>query len=409
MNDPPATRIDPPPFQADPDLARVMDALPGSRIVGGAVRDVLARRAVADIDLATPWPPDRVDAALRGGGIRTVATGIAHGTITAVTGGRRFEVTTLRRDVETDGRHAVVAFTEDWRADAERRDFTMNALSMARDGAVFDYFCGLADLAAGRVRFVGDAAERIAEDYLRVLRFFRFHARYGRTEPDEATRAALRDGAAGLSRLSIERVWYELARLLSAPDPVEAVRSMAALGVLARVLPEGADPGALSALVAGGGPNDPVLRLAALLLDGSAEAAALRLKLSSADRERLIALSATSPPALADDDAELRRALANAEPAIVLGASWRRGPYTKAADGLRARIAAMARPVLPLDGKTIVAMGVPAGPAVGRLLAAVRRRWVAGGCVASRADCEADARRLASVSDAEVSRMPLRD
>ena len=166
-------------------------------------------------------------------------TGLDHGTVTAVAGGRGFEITTLRRDVETDGRHAVVAFTDDWRADAARRDFTINALSMTRDGAVFDYFGGIADLRAGRVRFVGDPATRIAEDYLRILRFFRFFARYATGPADPAALAAIRAGVPGLATLSVERVWSELARILSAPDPRTAVSLMAELGVLARCCRKG--------------------------------------------------------------------------------------------------------------------------------------------------------------------------
>src|SRR4051794_5680418 len=184
MSDTPALRLDPPPFAQDQALARIWDALPQARVVGGAVRDALLGRAVADIDLATPRSPEQTTEALRTAGIRVVPTGLAHGTVTAVADGRGFEITTLRRDVETDGRHAVVAFTADWEADARRRDFTINALSMDRDGNVYDYAGGIADLRAGLVCFVGDAATRVAEDYLRILRFFRFQSRYGRRPPD---------------------------------------------------------------------------------------------------------------------------------------------------------------------------------------------------------------------------------
>ena len=163
-----------------PGMAAVWDALPEARMVGGAVRDMLAERPVADVDFAIALEPDAVIARVRAAGLKAVPTGWAHGTVTVVAAGRGFEVTTLRRDVQTDGRHAVVAFTDDWQLDASRRDFTINAMSAARDGTVFDYFDGRADLAAGRVRFVGEARARIAEDYLRILRFFRFFARYGR-------------------------------------------------------------------------------------------------------------------------------------------------------------------------------------------------------------------------------------
>src|SRR5271165_1808685 len=206
MNDAPALRIDPPCFLAEPTLVAVMAALPEARVVGGAVRDVLAGRAVVEVDLATPRRPDRVIEALQAAGIRAVPTGLDHGTVTAVADGRGYEVTTLRRDVETDGRHAVVAFTDDWQADAARRDFTINAMSLTRTGDVFDYFGGIDDLRAGILRFVGDPATRIAEDYLRILRYFRFLARYAGGPADPAALAAIRAGLPGIARLSVERV-----------------------------------------------------------------------------------------------------------------------------------------------------------------------------------------------------------
>ncbi len=286
MTDPPALRIPAPDFLADPALVSVMAVLPEARVVGGAVRDTLAGRLVTEIDLATPREPEQVVHTLKAAGIRAVPTGLDHGTVTAVVDGRGFEITTLRRDVETDGRHATVAFTDDWRADAARRDFTINALSMTRDGAVFDYFDGIADLRAGRVRFVGDPATRIAEDYLRILRFFRFFSRYATGAADHAALSAIRAGVLGLGGLSAERVWSELSRILSAPDPCTAVGLMAELGVLAAVLPEGADPARLARLIAAGAPPDPLLRLAALLT-GDTLALAARLRLSVAERDRL--------------------------------------------------------------------------------------------------------------------------
>ncbi|MEA2775075.1 MAG: poly(A) polymerase, partial [Acetobacteraceae bacterium] len=293
-------------FLNDPALAKIWDALPDARVVGGAVRDGLANRPVADIDLATPSPPEAVIAALRDAGVKVVATGLAHGTVTAVVDGHGFEVTTLRRDVETDGRHAVVAFTADWRQDASRRDFTMNAMSIARDGTLFDYFGGNADLHAGRVRFVGDPATRIAEDYLRILRFFRFYARFGHVPPDAATLQALRAGIPGLARLSVERVWNELHRILAAPDPVAAVEQMDRLGIWTTVVSEASAVSRLSGL-----PADPVLRLAAMLT-GDPLALALRLKMSNEDRDRLVRLTVT--PSAGGSDADLRRLLADHAP-----------------------------------------------------------------------------------------------
>ena len=367
--------LDPPAFLADPALRAVLAALPEARLVGGCVRDALAGREVADIDLATPRRPEAVMQALRDAGLRAVATGIDHGTVTAVSGHRGFEVTTLRRDVETDGRHAVVAYTDDWRADAARRDFTINAMSMTPDGGVFDYFDGIADLRAGRVRFVGDAGTRIAEDYLRVLRFFRFHTRFGQGAPDPAALNAIRAGVPGVRLLSAERVWSELRRILAAPDPRAAVALMAELGVLACVLPEGTAPARLDALVAAGAPADPVLRLAALL-DGDAVALAERLRLSKAERARLAALrEAAPPPDDADDDA-LRRALADAPRDVLIGRAWLAG----GGDALRARLAALPVPVFPLHGRDLKALGVPDGPTIGAMLRELREWWLAGGC-----------------------------
>ncbi len=381
----------PPAFLSDPAVSRVWDALPGARVVGGAVRDSLANRPVADIDLATPDRPERVIQALTDAGIKVVPTGLAHGTVTAVVNGRGFEVTTLRRDIETDGRHAVVTFTADWRQDASRRDFTINAMSMARDGTVFDYFDGMTDLAAGRIRFVGNPATRIAEDYLRILRFFRFYARYGRVPPDQDTLAALQAGIPGLSRLSIERVWDELRRILAAPDPSEAVELMRHLGIWAAVLPEAAAVSRLTGL-----PADPVLRLAAMLT-GDPLALAARLRMSNEDRDRLVRLMAT--PRACGSDADLRRLLADHEPADLIDRTWLDGDPEA-----RRRLTGMPRPVFPLEGRHVVALGIQSGPAVGALLRAVRQWWLDGGCVADRAACVAELARAANLPNMGAKR-----
>ncbi|HEX7391036.1 MAG TPA: CCA tRNA nucleotidyltransferase, partial [Acidiphilium sp.] len=275
----------------DRRLEMLRDALPEARIVGGAVRDMLAGRPLADIDLASPLPPDEVMRRLAAAGIRAIPTGLDHGTVTALIDNTGFEITTLRHDVSTDGRHATVAFTDDWREDAARRDFTINAMSMDRAGTVFDYFGGRDDLAAGRVRFVGDAATRIAEDYLRILRFFRFLARYGRGEPDAGAIAAIEAHREGLSRLSAERVWQELKSILATPDPRAALRLMAGTGVFGAILPEADDLSGFEAAMARGMPPDPILRLAALI-DADGAALADRLRLSEAERVRLAALDA---------------------------------------------------------------------------------------------------------------------
>jgi poly(A) polymerase/tRNA nucleotidyltransferase (CCA-adding enzyme) len=386
-------QIPPPAFLSEPAMAALLDALPEARVVGGAVRDTMAKRTFVDVDLASPLSPDAVIKRLAAASISVVPTGLAHGTVTAVLPGRAVEITTLRRDVETDGRHAVVAFTNDWREDAARRDFTINAMSMNRDGTVFDYFGGSSDLRIGRLRFVGDPAARVAEDYLRVLRFFRFFARYGKLEPDDATQSALRDAVPHLASLSAERVWPELSRTLASPDPVASLSLMDRLGVLAAVVPEGADVAAVARIVARGAPVEPLLRMAALLT-GDEIAFASRLKLSLAERDRLAA-SRNAPLARPeDDDAALRRLLADTPVDILVDRTWLAGGDGAGWDSLRDRLRSLPVPIFPLEGRDIVGLGVPPGKRVGELLRAVRAWWMAGGCTADAEQCRDEARRL---------------
>lgn len=377
--DAPAFRIDPPSFLRDPAIAAVTAVLPEVRVVGGSVRDALAGLAVADVDLATPRVPEDVMAALRAAGIAVVPTGLAHGTVTAVVDGRRIEITTLRRDVATDGRHATVAFTDDWHADAARRDFTINAMSMDTAGRVWDWFGGREDLAQGVVRFVGDPAARLAEDYLRGLRFFRFHARYGRGVPDPAAIAAIGAAVPGLAILSAERVWSELKRILAAPDPRDAVRLMAETGVLGAVLPEATSQPRLDGLVAAGAPADPLLRLAALCPGAGVAPLAERLRLSGTEAATLAALAGQAPDG---DERVWRAALAARGAEALTGAAWlaeaeaRPGAWA----ARRAWLAATPPPVFPLRGADVLARGVPPGPRVGALLAEIEARWLAAGC-----------------------------
>ncbi|MBP0466660.1 CCA tRNA nucleotidyltransferase [Roseomonas sp. PWR1] len=410
-----------PGFLDLPPVAEALAALPGARAVGGCVRDALAGLASADIDIAAPLPPEETARRLLAAGFAVHETGLSHGTVTAVRHGMPMEITALRRDIVTDGRHAEVAWTTDWREDAARRDFTINAMSLGADGLLHDYFAGRADLAAGIVRFVGDPDTRLAEDYLRALRFFRFQARYGRGAPDAAAVAAIRRAVPGLARLSAERVWMELKRILAAPDPVATLALMAQTGVLGAVLPEAGDVGAgerhglaaLRRLVAAGAPADPLLRIAALLPeDGRREAASIRsrLKLSGAEGAALANLAAegeriawlagfTDLPLLdpALDGRGLRLFLARRTEAS-LGEIEAEAWLAEARDGrdrsaLRARIAATEVPVFPLLGRDLLAEGVPPGPAVGRLLGALREAWLAGGCVATREEMLDEARR----------------
>ncbi|MDP1026761.1 CCA tRNA nucleotidyltransferase [Sphingomonas sp. KR1UV-12] len=354
-------------------LAEVLGAAAGeARFVGGAVRDTLLGIPVADVDIATCHAPADVMTRLKAAGIRAVPTGLAHGTVTAILGDRPVEVTTLRRDLSTDGRHAVVAFTDDWRADAGRRDFTMNALyADPASGTVYDWFDGLADLAAGRVRFIGDPLQRIAEDHLRILRFFRFHARFG-DRIDDAGLAACAARANDLMALSRERIAAELLKLLVARAAVSVTQLMVEHGILRAVLPEIDATGAarLADLAAreeatGIAPN-PIRRLAALLPPEAADPVGARLKLSNQQRRRLAAATAgpgpEGPYALAyragTESAVDRLLLAGEDP----------GP-----------IRDFTPPRLPISGGALVARGLDRGPAVAAALHRVEDRWIAEG------------------------------
>lgn len=412
MTEAPAARIDRPAFLDIPAVAAVLAALPGARAVGGCVRDALAGAPSADVDVAAPLPPEVLTARLREAGLKVFETGLAHGTVTAVKDHVPVEVTALRRDVLTDGRHAVVEWTTDWREDASRRDFTINAMSLAPDGALFDYFTGRKDLAAGKVRFVGDPDTRLAEDYLRALRFFRFQARYGRGEPDPPAVAAIRRAVPGLARLSAERVWMELKRILSVPDPVGAVALMAETGVLAAIDAVAWDVDGLRRLEALGPPGDPLLRLVALLPgEGLADRLAQRLKGSWEERMFLELYSRpvgeprrptddqASPP-FDNPDSAARWALfvaarnlrdegrARSTADRILVALQFRGEqdavFWRAARESAARLAI---PAFPLTGADAAAEGVAPGPLMGELLGQTLVWWRDDGCRASHEAC----------------------
>lgn len=366
--------------------AEVMRALTAdggtARFVGGCVRDALAGRAVRDVDIATDRRPDAVVALLKAAKLKAIPTGIEHGTITAVARGRPFEVTTLRVDMETDGRRAVVAFTDDWAEDARRRDFTMNALYCDPDGTVYDPVDGVDDLRAGHVRFIGDPHRRIEEDALRILRFFRFHAWYGKGPMDGQGLDACRERRADLGRLSVERVRAEMLRLLEAPAPAATLHVMAAAGVLTQVLPEAGALRCLERLV-DMGEGDALLRLASLTnrradaLTGLAE----RWKLSCKEKARLRCMAAGE----ADVPAGLSEADARAQ-VYWLGADRFRdlALLDWAADGAdRRHLVALANrwsaPTFPLKGADLLGHGIPAGERVGALLRALERQWVEEG------------------------------
>lgn len=374
--------------------APVLDALQAAggqaRFVGGCVRNALLNEPVSDIDIATTLTPDQVIAALEAAGIKAVPTGVEHGTVTAVAGGQPFEITTLRRDVATDGRRAVVAFTQDWAEDAQRRDFALNALYADRDGTLHDPTGhGLADGKAGRIVFVGDAATRIAEDHLRILRYFRFLAWYGKGEPDVAAVAACAAGKGGVSALSAERVSKELLKLVAADDPRPAVALMKQTGVLAEILPGADDLTAFNGLVEIESEqlfvNDPVLRLACLLPQDQIGVgkAAEALRLSNEQRDRLVAAMGKTPRITSwMSPRESRRAVYQIGVATFsdrIKLAWAhvtRSAATHQWRGLLALAESWTPPPFPLTGQDVINSGVPKGPMVGQVLREVEDWWI---------------------------------
>lgn len=405
----------------DEDLQRLLAVLSRdgeeARLAGGAVRNALLGEPVSDIDIATTTVPDETERRAQAAGFRTVPTGKEHGTITVIAAREAYEVTTLRADVETDGRHASVAFGTDWTHDAERRDFTINALYATASGEVIDLVGGLADLETRTLRFIGDAEARIREDYLRILRFFRFFAWYGGGRPDaEGLRACarLKDG---LARLSAERVWAELKKLLAAPDPSRALLWMRQTGVLSLALPESEKWGidAVHALVAAGNDlgwtPDPLLRLEAIVPPDAARMVAMaeRLRMSKAETARLSAWAMTPPVAhsaseaalakiayrgdrqAVDDRLRLGLASARARAEQESAALAEAGGYLR----LLRFLDGWEKPVFPVRGSDLAGLGMNAGPGMGRMLTALETEWVDGGFRASRDALIARAAELA--------------
>ena len=380
-----------------PATAAVMDAIsPGdsdrARFVGGAVRDALAGRTVEDIDIATTLTPQAAAQALGAAGLKVVPTGIDHGTITAVAFGKPFEITTLRRDVETFGRRAVVAFTTDWAEDAIRRDFRMNAIYADRFGALFDPFDGVADARAGRVVFIGEPRERIAEDHLRILRFYRFNAWYG-AGIDPEGQAACAELATTLEAVSAERIWKEFRKLLLAPDPREAVRAMHAGHVLERVLTARLDLNLFEGIInadRGKSRNaDALVRLAALLGrdEGAMGTAMTAMKASNAESARALAVCGPAPVALRPglSTLDLGRALYRLGADAVAGRL--RLDEAQGLGDCDAELAIAAdwtHKRFPLTGKDLIARGYRPGPALGAALGALEERWIASGFVLDR-------------------------
>ena len=395
-------------------LARLLALLDANgeeaRVIGGAVRNTLLGEGVGDIDIATTASPAEVIARAEAAGFKAVPTGIEHGTVTVVAEGQPHEVTTLREDVETDGRRAKVEFGRDWRRDAERRDFTMNALSVTRDGSIHDYVGGLADLGARRVRFIGEPARRIAEDYLRILRFFRFHAAYGHGAPDAAGLAACIAGRAGLERLSRERVKQEMFKLFLTPHAVAALAVMSETGLLITVL--GGVPllasfsNMMKSEAALALSPDPVRRLGALAVFITEDADRLRerLRLANAEYERLNSMAdgwwrISSETAEQDGRPALYR-LGRTRFVDRVLLAWTRSP-AGIADSAWHDLARLperwAAPDFPLKAADLVARGVAKGPALGAALRAAEDVWIA-------ADFPTEAADIAAIADAAAKR-----
>ncbi|MDP3524824.1 MAG: CCA tRNA nucleotidyltransferase [Hoeflea sp.] len=386
----------------DPALGRIFALLNQEggevRVVGGAVRNALMDLPVTDTDLATTWAPAHVMARAEAEGIRAVPTGFDHGTVTLVIDGRGFEVTTLRHDAETDGRRAKVVFGSDWQLDAARRDFTINALYADASGAIIDLVGGLQDIASRTVRFIGEPDDRIAEDHLRILRYFRFFAHYGAGRPDAAALKACARARDNLVKLSAERVWKELKTLLKARDPGRALLWMRQAGVLSLVLPEsekwGIDSigGLIATETALGWEPDPMLRLMAIVPPDAERMREMsaRLKLSRADAERLAQWAGTPVIAATLAITALDRLLYRHGPGPILdrvrlslvSARARMDTdttaLTDAAGHSRhlARAQGWERPVFPVSGSDLMAQGVKPGPAMGARLSALEERWI---------------------------------
>ncbi len=368
----------------------LLAALKGeARFVGGCVRNALLGVTVDDIDLATPLVPEEVMARLREAGISVIATGIAHGTVTAVIGAQHYEITTLRRDESTDGRHAEVSFSTDWNQDAARRDFTMNALYADAAGTIYDYHDGLADLKAGRIRFIGEPRARLREDYLRILRLFRFYAHYGRSEPERSALEAVMAEREGLQRLSGERIAKEMLKLLAAPDPLPALRLMGACQVLELILPGPLNFARAERLVQSDNDcffaPDPVLRLAALLGDEVPRVGALagRWRLSNDVRARLEDLAGGREKIVCYlSIREMRKLLYRLGKArFVDRVRLRWAEDGKASNQVSWRaLLEMARswerPQFPLSGRDVMAAGIAQGPQIGKVLAEVEDWWI---------------------------------
>jgi len=378
-------------------LFRALRAAGGdARFVGGIVRNALLGEnvTVSDIDIATTLAPDATISAMEAAGITTVPTGIEHGTITAIVKGHPFEVTSLRKDVSTDGRRAIVAFTNDWAEDAARRDFTVNAIYADETGTLFDLKGGVSDLHAGRVKFVGDPNDRIREDYLRILRFFRFYAWYGKGAPDQAALEAAAANKAGLKCLSGERVQKELLQLLAASDPGPALTAMQSHNILGEVLPEPINLERLIKIIAIAGrkkmPRSPILCLAALLpSDQVAHMVASNLKFSNANRAQLVGILSdykkTAKQLCSEEATKFLYRFGKERFCDLILLGWAESPVDSAWEFAWTRTVGWERPQFPIDGRDVMEAGAKEGPSVGHILSSLEQWWIEEDFIPDRA------------------------
>lgn len=410
----PTGKLPPQPWMDRAETKKLLNALMSRgtevRFVGGCVRDAVAKRIVEDVDIATPDPPETVMELLRASNIKVIPTGIDHGTVTAILGEFQYEITTLRVDVTTDGRRAKVAFTDDWIADAARRDFTINTLSCTPDGEIYDPYRGLDDLGNKVVRFVGNARERIEEDILRLLRYFRFFAAYGKQPPNKAALDACRQFAPQLTSLSAERVWREFRRILLGPNPEDIITLMQSEKVLEHILPEAGSVSRLrmvnwletTAINIPSVKPDPIRRLAAILdqENPNPENVAKRFKLSNKDAKRLSDITKVpfhiSAELTEKDLNHLLYAYNSDTIRDVLLLDWaqelstaenRGSSRTQTWLNLLSKIDEQTIPMFPLTGDDVLSLGIPAGRDVGVLLRVVEEWWTTGNFQASREEC----------------------
>ncbi|CAI3937688.1 CCA tRNA nucleotidyltransferase [Commensalibacter papalotli (ex Botero et al. 2024)] len=373
------------------DLNQIWNSLPDARLVGGVVRDLLANKPIADIDLATSEPPEKVMETLKNKGISVIPTGLSHGTVTAVINHCPYEITTLRKDVVTDGRHAQVVWSNSWEEDAARRDFTINAMYCDKEGHIWDFHHGQADLKAGIIRFIGNAKERIQEDVLRILRFFRFYARYGKGKPDSEAITAIQSLNSLISNLSAERVWSELQKILMGPIADQIIGMMDQYDVLPELMPFGYNLFFFQKFVQIGAPPQAVLRLAGLVT-ASSQVVAKKLRLSRKQEKLLWGLQKDYEIDPLNTEIQKRQLRTKYDLELLIGKSWllqTMPSHNKSQTWSlwRHSLMDMEQPIFPVMGQDLINIGIQPGPDIGKALKTIQEWWLHHGCYADQQEC----------------------